>query len=53
MRGYQPLRHRVGVSYADDCLEFGLTWRRDYRTTGDAKQGNTFLLRLAFRNLGI
>lgn len=51
--GYQPLRHRVGVSYADDCLEFGLTWRRDYRTTGDAKQGNTFLLRLAFRNLGI
>ncbi|RVT42231.1 LPS-assembly protein LptD [Sphingobium algorifonticola] len=51
--GYQPVRHRVGVTYADDCLEMGLTWRRDYRTTGDARQGNTFLLRLAFRNLGI
>ncbi|MDX3909687.1 MAG: LPS assembly protein LptD [Sphingobium sp.] len=51
--GYQPVRHRIGVAYADDCLEFGVTWRRDYRSTGDAREGNTFLLRLAFRNLGI
>ncbi|AUW58871.1 LPS-assembly protein LptD [Sphingobium sp. SCG-1] len=51
--GYQPVRHRLGLSYQDDCLEFGLTWKRDYRATGDARAGNTFLLRLAFRNLGI
>jgi LPS-assembly protein len=50
--GFQPIRHRLGVAYADDCLELGLTWKRDYQNTGDARQGNTFLLRLAFRNLG-
>jgi LPS-assembly protein len=51
--GYQPVVHRLGISYQDDCLEFGLTWRRNYRDTGDARSGNSFLLRLAFRNLGI
>jgi LPS-assembly protein len=51
--GYQPVRHRLGISYQDDCLELGLTWRRNYRDTGDARSGNTFMLRLAFRNLGI
>ncbi|WP_419722987.1 LPS-assembly protein LptD [Sphingobium aquiterrae] len=51
--GYQPVRHRLGIAYADDCLELGLTWKRDYRVVGDARRGNSFLLRLAFRNLGI
>lgn len=51
--GYQPLRHRLGIAYQDDCLDIGITWRRDYRALGDARQGNSFLLRLAFRNLGI
>ncbi|CAN5271932.1 LPS-assembly protein LptD [soil metagenome] len=50
--GYQPVRHRLGIAYTDDCLDIGLTWRRDYDTTGDAKSGNSFLLRLAFRGLG-
>src|SRR3546814_5957315 len=51
--GYEPVRHRLGIAYQDDCLGFGLTWRRDSQETGDARHGNTFLLRLAFRNLGI
>jgi len=50
--GFQPIRHRLGLAYADDCLELGLTWRRDYQNTGDARRGNTFLLRLSLRNLG-
>jgi LPS-assembly protein len=50
--GYQPIRHRLGIAYDDDCLELGLTWRRDYQDTGDARRGNTFLLRLSFKNLG-
>lgn len=50
--GYEPVRHRVGVSYEDDCLEIGVTWRRDYETTGDFKGGNTFLFRVALKNLG-
>ncbi|MCF8707059.1 LPS-assembly protein LptD [Rhizorhapis sp. SPR117] len=51
--GYEPIRHRLGIAYQDDCVELGLTWRRDYSEAGDARRGNSFLLRLAFRNLGI
>jgi LPS-assembly protein len=50
--GYEPVRHRLGIAYEDDCLELGVTWRRDYEDTGDARRGNSFLLRLAFKNLG-
>lgn len=50
--GYEPVRHRLGVTYADDCLEIGVTWRRDYQTTGDFKGGNTFMFRVALKNLG-
>jgi LPS-assembly protein len=51
--GFDPIRHRLGVAYDDDCLSLAVTWRRDYQPTGDARRGNTFLFRLAFRNLGV
>ncbi len=51
--GFSPVRHRIGIAYEDDCITFGITWRRDYEDSGDARRGNTFLLRVAFRNLGI
>ncbi len=51
--GYEPVRHRLGIAYEDDCLTLGLTWRRDYQVLGDARKGNSFQLRLAFRNIGI
>lgn len=51
--GFDPIRHRLGIAYDDDCLSLALTWRRDYRDTGDARLGNSFLFRLAFRNLGV
>ena len=50
--GFDPIRHRVGVAYDDDCLSIALTWRRDYIDTGDARRGNSFSFRIAFRNLG-
>ncbi len=50
--GFDPVRHRLGVQYEDDCLRLGVTWRRDYQDTGDARSGNSFLLTLAFTNLG-
>jgi LPS-assembly protein len=50
--GYQPVRHRLGFAYDDDCIEIGVTWRRDYDTTGDSRRGNTFLFRVALKNLG-
>ncbi|WP_375196632.1 LPS-assembly protein LptD [Sphingobium sp.] len=51
--GYEPVRHRLGIAYEDDCLTLGLTWKRDYQVLGDARKGNSFQLRLAFRNIGI
>ena len=50
--GFEPIRTRLGVAYADECLELGLTWRRDYITTGDSRRGNTFQVYFALRNLG-
>jgi LPS-assembly protein len=51
--GFQPLRTRLGIAYSDDCLEFGLTWRRDYVQIADAKLGNTFRLYFSLKNLGL
>ncbi|RGP41151.1 LPS-assembly protein LptD [Altererythrobacter insulae] len=50
--GFEPIRTRLGIAYSDDCLEFGLTWRRDYITAGDAERGDTFQLTFSLRNLG-
>ncbi len=50
--GFDPIRHRLGIAYEDDCWKFGITWRRDYDAAGDARRGNTFVLQLSFRNLG-
>ncbi len=50
--GFEPVRHRLGVLYEDNCLRLGVTWKRDYQTTGDAVRGNTYLLTFAFTNLG-
>jgi len=53
LSGFEPVRSRLGVAYEDDCLEASLIWRRDYQTVGDAAAGNSFQLRLVFKNLGI
>ena len=50
--GYQPVRHRLGLLYENECLSLGVTWRKDYDETGDARRGSTFSLRLALKNLG-
>jgi LPS-assembly protein len=50
--GFNPIRHRLGVQYEDDCLRIGLTWRRDYQNLGDARAANSILFTLAFANPG-
>ena len=50
--GFDPVKHRLGIAYEDDCLKLGVTWKRDYQETGDAQAGNSYLLTLAFKNLG-
>ena len=51
-RGAPTQRTEIRVAYDDECLSIALTWRRDYIDTGDAKRGNSFSFRIAFRNLG-
>ncbi len=50
--GFSPIRHRVGFAYEDDCLRLSLTWKRDYDPSGDVRRGNSYVIRLSFRNLG-
>ncbi len=50
--GYQPIRHRIGVGYEDDCFRFGVSWLRDYVTNGEFRAGSSFLFYVAFKNLG-
>ena len=50
--GFEPLRTRLGIAYADDCLELGIAWRRDYISLADAQSGNSFRLYFNLRNLG-
>lgn len=50
--GFEPVRHRLGIAYEDECLELGVTWRRDYERIGDFRKGSTFSLRMALKGLG-
>nr|WP_246449099.1 LPS assembly protein LptD [Sphingomonas sabuli] len=50
--GYEPVRNRIGVAYEDDCLELGLTWRRDYERLGEFRKGTTFALQFRLKGLG-
>ena len=50
---FQPLRTRLGLAFNSDCFELDATWRRDYVSIGDATKGSSFLLHLAFRNIGV
>jgi len=50
--GYEPVRHRIELLYEDDCIQVGVSWRRDYVPAGDARKGNRYLFRLALKNLG-
>ena len=49
--GYQPIRDRLGILYADECLEIGLTYRRDHERIGTFRKGSTFSLHLALKGL--
>ncbi len=50
--GWQPIRHRIGIGYRDECFDFGVTWKRNYVDNPNARKGNTFLLTLNLKTLG-
>jgi LPS-assembly protein len=49
--GWEPVRHRLAIEYEDECLELGLTWRRDYERIGAFRKGSTFAIHLALKGL--
>jgi LPS-assembly protein len=49
--GWQPVRHRLGIQYEDECIQVGVTWRRDYEQIGAFRKGSTFSVHLAFKGL--
>jgi len=49
--GWQPVRNRLGIEYEDDCLQLGVTWRRDYERIGNFRKGSTFAVHLAFKGV--
>lgn len=50
--GYEPVRHRLGVTYEDECLELGVAWKRDYERVGSFRKGNTFSITFALKGIG-
>jgi LPS-assembly protein len=49
--GFEPVRDRLGIQYEDDCIQVGVTWRRDYEKIGAFRKGNTFSVHLAFKGV--
>jgi LPS-assembly protein len=49
--GWQPVRNRLGIEYEDECLQLGVTWRRDYERIGTFRKGSTFAIRLALKGV--
>ena len=50
--GLQPVRHRLGINYEYECLELGLSWKRDYERIGSFRKGSTFSLHFGLKGLG-
>ena len=50
--GFEPVRHRLGIQYEDECIQVGLTWKRDYQRIGTFNAGSTFGIHLAFKGIG-
>ena len=50
--GYEPVRHRLGITYEDDCLELGVAWKRDYERIGEFRKGSTFSINFALKGIG-
>jgi len=49
--GWEPIRNRIGIEYEDECLQLGVTWRRDYERIGTFRKGSTFAVHLAFKGV--
>jgi LPS-assembly protein len=50
--GFEPVRNRLAIAYEDECLELGVSWRRDYERVGEFRKGSTISFSFALKGLG-
>ena len=50
--GFDPVRHRLGITYEDECLELGVAWKRDYERIGEFRKGSTISINFALKGIG-
>ncbi|QIK79799.1 LPS-assembly protein LptD [Sphingomonas piscis] len=50
--GFEAVRNRLGILYEDDCIQLGVSWRRDYERIGSFRKGSTFSLSFGLKGLG-
>ncbi|MEX6722899.1 LPS-assembly protein LptD [Parapedomonas caeni] len=50
--GFEPIRHRVGLVYEDECFSFSVTWKKNFTEDRDFRKGSSVFLRFSLRNLG-
>ena len=50
--GFTPVRLRMGLNYEDDCLDLGVSWKRDYERIGDFRKGSTLSFTISLKGLG-
>jgi LPS-assembly protein len=50
--GFEPVRHRLGIDYEDDCIALGVSWRRDYERVGGFDEGSTISFHISLKGLG-
>jgi LPS-assembly protein len=50
--GFDPVRHRLGINYEDECLELGVAWKRDYERIGEFRKGSTISINFALKGIG-
>ncbi len=50
--GWEQVRHRLGITYEDECLELGVAWKRDYERVGEFKAGSTFSINFSLKGIG-
>ena len=50
--GFQQVRHRLGITYEDECLELGVAWKRDYERVGEFKSGSAISINFSLKGIG-
>ena len=50
--GDDPIAHKLGLRYRDECLEFSLAWRKTFTTDRDILPGSSIMFRINLKHLG-